>query len=55
MEGLEKLKGLRKANRAYLTRIWGKLEDLSLTLLFTIEDTITAAASYIKQIHSKTK
>ena len=55
MEGLEKLKGLRKVNCAYLTWIYGKLEDLSLTLLSITEDTITAAASYIKQIHSKTK
>jgi len=52
MESLDKLKGSRKAYRAHLTRIWGKLEDLSLTLPNT-EDTITAATSYIKQIHIK--
>ena len=52
MEGLDKLKGSQKAYRAHLTRIWGKLEDLSLTLPNT-EDTITAATSYIKQIHIK--
>ena len=54
MEGLDKLKGLRKAYRTHLTRIWGKLEDLSLTLPAT-EDTITAATSYIEQIHIKSE
>jgi len=54
MEGLEKLKGSRKAYHAHLMWIWGKLEDLSLTLPAN-EDTINAAISYIKHIHSKSE
>ena len=52
MEGLEKLKGSRRAYRAHLTRIWGKMAELTLTLPAT-DETVTLATSYIDQIQHK--
>ena len=46
------MKGSRKAYRAHLTRIWGKLEELNLTLPAT-DETITTVTSYIDQIQRK--
>jgi len=52
MEGLEKLKGSLKAYRAHLTRIWGKLAELTLTLPAT-DETVTVATSFVDQIQHK--
>ena len=52
MEAIDKLKGSRKAYRAHLTRIWGKLEELDLTLPAT-DETTTTVTSYIDQIKHK--
>ena len=52
MEGLNKLKGSRKAYRSHLTRIYGKLEELDLTQP-PDEDTIITVTSYIEQIQRK--
>ena len=54
MEAIDKLKGSRKAYRSHLTRIWGKLEELSLTLPAT-DETTTAVTSYIDQIQRKSE
>jgi len=51
-EGLEKLKGSRKAYRSHLTRIYGKLEDLDLTKPPN-DDTTATVKSYIEQLQRK--
>ena len=52
MEAIDKLKGSRKAYRSHLTRIWGKLEELSLTVPAN-DETATTVTSYIDQIQRK--
>ena len=52
MEGLNKLKGSRKAYRSHLTHIYGKLDKLDLTQPPN-EDTIITVTSYIKQMQRK--
>ena len=49
---MDKLKGSRKAYRAHLTRIYGKIEELDLTQPAT-EDTISLVMSYIDQLNRK--
>ena len=52
MEGLNKLKGSRKAYRSHLTRIYGKLDELDLTQPLD-KDTIITVTAYIEQIQRK--
>lgn len=52
MEGLEKLKGSRKAYRSHLTRIYGKLDELNLARPVT-EETTTLVISYVDQLQRK--
>jgi len=51
-EGLDNLKGSRKAYRSHLTRIYGKLEDLDLTKPPN-DDTTATVKSYIEQLQRK--
>ena len=52
MEGLDTLKGSRKAYRSHLTRLYGKLEELNLSQPAT-EETITAVTSHFDQLQRK--
>ena len=52
METIEKLKGSRKAYRAHLTRIYGKIGELNLTQP-TTEETTSLVMSYIDQLNRK--
>ena len=52
MEGLDKLKGSRKAYRSHLTRIYGKLDELDLTQPAT-EETTNSIISYVDQLQCK--
>jgi len=52
MEGMDKLKGSRKAYRSHLTRIYGKIEELNLTEPAT-EETYSLVTSFIDQLNRK--
>ena len=52
MEGLNKLKGSRKAYQSHLTRIYGKLDELDL-MRPPNEDTIITVTLYIEQLQCK--